>query len=125
MSEHRRARTGHTVGRAADVPEGSHVVVRVGTREYGIFNVRGSYHALPNRCLHQGGPLGRGRLGATLAASADTDWRPRWVQEGEVVSCPWHQLEFNVLSGRCLAHPGRRLPTFEVRVEDGELKLLV
>jgi nitrite reductase (NADH) small subunit len=125
VSARTRERTAHTVARVGDIPEGAHVVVRAGAREYGIFNVRGRYHAIPNRCLHQGGPLCRGRLGATLTASAETDWRPRWEQEGEIITCPWHQLEFSVVTGRCLAHRNRRLATFEVVVDGDELKLLV
>lgn len=113
----------HVVAKVADIPEGAHVVVKVGNREYGIFNVAGAFHALPNLCLHQGGPLCRGRLGDALGASADTDWQLRWEQKGEVIACPWHALEFNVTTGRCLAYPERSLPTFEVVVDGDDVKL--
>lgn len=117
------ART-HVVAAVGDIPEGSHRVVEVDGREYGIFNVAGTFHAVPNRCLHQGGPLCRGRLGAALTATADSDWRPRWEQAGEVIRCPWHQLEFNVTTGRCLANPRRKLATLDVVVDAGEVKLM-
>lgn len=116
---------GHVVGRADDVPVGAHVVVAVGKREFGIFNVAGRYHAILNTCLHQGGPVCRGRLGATLGAHAEGGWHLRWEQEGEVIACPWHRLEFNVTTGQCIAYPDRYLPTFDVAVRDGDLWLMV
>jgi nitrite reductase/ring-hydroxylating ferredoxin subunit len=117
-------RTAHVVAAVEDIPEGGHRVVAVSGREYGVFNVGGTFHAIPNRCLHQGGPLCRGRLGGALVATAESGWRPGWTQEGEVIRCPWHQLEFNVTTGRCLADPRRRLATVEVLVEDGQIKLV-
>lgn len=107
----------HRVGRLADFPEGSHLVVDAGGREIGIFNVRGRLYALPNVCLHQSGPLCRGRTSGTLAASAETGWKRVWIKEGEIIICPWHGLEFEIVTGRCLAFPSRRLPVYAVRVE--------
>jgi nitrite reductase (NADH) small subunit len=115
----------HVVGTVGDVHAGEALVVRVGGREYGIFRVGDRFHALPNACLHQGGPLCRGRVGAALVADAAGEWVPRWEQAGEVIRCPWHQLEFNVTTGRCLADPRRRMSTFEVTVRGDELVLIV
>jgi nitrite reductase/ring-hydroxylating ferredoxin subunit len=48
---------------------------------------------LPNICPHQTGPLCEGRIATgTLQADADSDWKPRWVMEDEVIACPWHGL---------------------------------
>jgi nitrite reductase (NADH) small subunit len=109
------------IARVEDVPEGTHKVVTVGGREIGIFNVRGTFYAVPNACFHQNGPLCRGAVSGTLIADAETDWKPMWVQEGEVIVCPWHSLEFNVTTGQCIAYPHRKLPTYAVRVEDGRI----
>jgi len=115
----------HIIGAASSVPPGAHIVVAVDGREFGVFNVNGAFSALPNACLHQGGPLCRGKLGATLVADAESDWQPRWEHRGGIIACPWHQLQFNVRTGQCLAYPSRRLPLYEVREEDGLLKLLI
>jgi 3-phenylpropionate/trans-cinnamate dioxygenase ferredoxin subunit len=119
------SRRPHVVAKVSEIPEGTHRVVKVGNREFGIFNVGGSFYALPNVCLHQAGPLCRGRLGDALTASAESDWQLRWDQRGEVVACPWHSLEFNVTTGRCLAYPNRSLRTFEVVVDGQDLKLML
>jgi nitrite reductase (NADH) small subunit len=111
----------HRVGRAEELPEGAHRVVRAGNREIGVFNLGGEYHALPNLCPHQRGPLCAGSVSGTLDYGPHTEWRLAWIWEGEVVTCPWHSLEFHVPTGRCVGLPEIRLRKFEVRVEEGEL----
>ena len=118
---------GHVVGYLSDFPEGTHRVVRVGRREVGVFNVGGQFYGLPNLCPHQTGPLCAGRKPATgaLISRRENDWKFEWVQEGEVVACPWHGLEYHVPTGRCLAYPNVNLRTYEVFVEDGRVKVRV
>ena len=36
-------------------------LISVKGRDIGVFNVKGEYFALPNRCPHPGGPLCRGK----------------------------------------------------------------
>ena len=114
-----------SLGPAADLAEGEHRVVRAGNRELGIFNIRGSYHAIPNLCPHQRGPLCDGAVSGTLDYGPHTEWRLAWIWEDEVVTCPWHSLEFHVPTGRCVALPDIRLKTFDVRVVDGDLRVLL
>lgn len=113
----------HAAGRAAEIAPGEHRVVELGGRQIGIFNIDGEFFALPNACFHQNGPLCRGRLSGTLLADAQSGFQPEWRLDGEVVICPWHALEFHVKSGRCIAYPQRGLPTYPVRVDDGELRV--
>jgi len=115
----------HVVAHASDIPEGTHCVVKIEDREIGIFNVHGEYYALPNLCVHQGGPLCKGMVSGTVVANADTGWKLQWVFDGEIVSCPWHSLEFNITTGQCLAFPKRRLRTYPVIVENGDIKILL
>ncbi len=111
----------HVVGRVEDFPAGTHRIVRAGNRELGVFNIRGEFHAIPNLCPHQRGPLCEGGVSGTLDQSAETDWKTSWVLDGEVVTCPWHALEFHVPTGQCVALRDIRLKTFEVRIEGGEV----
>lgn len=120
-----RQRKEVVVGPASDLPPGSHKVVNVEGREIGIFNVDGDFHALPNLCPHQIGPLCEGRVSGTLIARKDTDWKPQWVHEGEIVTCPWHGLEYHIATGQCLAFPEVRLRTYEVVVENEEIRLRI
>ncbi len=113
----------HPVGTLDEFPPGSHKVVTVGRAQVGVFNVAGCFYALPNVCPHQAGPLCEGRVGATTACSAATDWRFEWVREGEVISCPWHGMEFDLTTGRSLSSPRLRVRTYPVVVEDGVVKV--
>lgn len=93
--------------------------------EIGVFNVGGAFHALPNLCIHQWGPLCAGKVTGTLATSCESDWRLEWVKEGQIVICPWHSLEFDVTTGQCLAYPRVKLRRYPVVVEDGVVKVMV
>src|SRR5438046_2124325 len=86
--------TDYVVGPVEDITVGSKRFVNAGGVEIGVFNVNGTYHALPNHCFHQGGPLCEGKVGATIVATPDTAFRPTFVQDGEIVVCPWHGMEF-------------------------------
>jgi nitrite reductase (NADH) small subunit len=114
------------LGPLSDFPEGSHRVVQAGGRRVGVFNIRGNLYALPNLCPHQTGPLCESaRLTGTLVATRETDWKPAWVFDGEIVTCPWHGLEYHVPTGRCLALPEISIRTYEVKVEDGVVRLVL
>jgi nitrite reductase/ring-hydroxylating ferredoxin subunit len=84
----------------------------------------GSLHALLDKCLHQGGPLSKGRLGAASAGSCDVgDYRLE--RSGEIIRCPWHGFEYDIRTGCLLAEPGRCLRTFTVTEDDGTIVVSV
>ena len=115
----------YAIGRAAELSDGEHRVVRVAGRELGVFNVRGAFHALPNLCPHQRGPLCEGGVSGTIDYGPHTDYKLAWIWEGEVVTCPWHSLEFHIPTGRCIAFDDIRLRTYEVRVAGDELRVVI
>ena len=115
--------TEHVVGAVSDFPPGTHRVVRVRNAEIGIFNVGGRLYALPNICPHQFGPLCAGTVGGTTACNAETGWKHAWVRDGEIVTCPWHGLEFDVTTGRCIAIPRLRVRTYPVAIVDDQVTL--
>lgn len=113
----------YVVATAADFPENSHRVVDVGARKIGVFNLDGKFYALPNLCPHQLGPLATGKVSGTLTAGPGTDYKLQWTMEGEVVTCPWHGLEYHIPSGQCLAYSEIKLRSYPVWVEDGLVKI--
>ncbi len=119
---HRQAQI---VGSVTDFPAGTHRIVIVNGREIGIFHAHDGFHALPNLCPHQLGPLCKGKVSGTLVSTAATDWKLQWVRDGEIVTCPWHGLEYHIATGQCLAYPEIRLRTYEVWVEDDQVMLRV
>jgi nitrite reductase (NADH) small subunit len=94
-----------TVARVEDVPPGSARAVRAGDLELALFHVDGSFHATQAECLHLRGPLAEGAL------------------DGFVLSCPWHGWQYDVRTGENEFDRALALQTFEVVVEDGEVKV--
>jgi nitrite reductase/ring-hydroxylating ferredoxin subunit len=117
--------TEHYVADVADFAQAVSRIVEIDGRSVGVFKVAGQYYALPNVCFHQGGPLCEGKVTGTLIASAETNWKPQWVKEGEIVRCPWHSLEFDIGSGQCLAYPGRKIRTYPVKVVEGRILVIL
>jgi nitrite reductase (NADH) small subunit len=86
-----------------ELPEGALIEVTQGETPYALCNVAGEVRAISGVCPHHGGPLGQGTL------------------DGSIVTCPWHAYEFDSGSGVCLFSDGLRIPTYPVRIEEGEI----
>jgi nitrite reductase/ring-hydroxylating ferredoxin subunit len=92
------------VAEVSEVPAGTTKIVKVGMLEVFVANIDGSFYALPNKCTHAGGPLGRGRL------------------TGNVIQCPFHGSKFDVKTGAVVGGPAQRPePPLEVRVENASI----
>lgn len=80
----------------------------------------GSLHALAAKCLHQGGPLERGRL---YEYTRPTDDVGRYETEPgrETLKCPWHGYEYDIRTGRTVFDPSRCLQTFATAEEDDHI----
>lgn len=115
----------YLVGPLDEFPPNTHRVVKAGRREIGIFNIDGTFYALPNLCTHQLGPLCQGRVSGTLISNRETQWKLQWGFDREIVICPWHGMEYHIKTGTCLAFPEIRLRSYEVWVEDGQVKVRV
>lgn len=110
----------HVVCRAEDLDPGERVIREVSGREVAVFNVDGEYRAVANYCVHAGGPVCEGTLSGMVTADPE-QWAWGWDREGEILACPWHGWEFDLVSGTHLADESYRLLTYETRVEDGEI----
>ena len=98
------------VGPVEELPPGEVKIVRDGTLAIGVYNIDGEYYAIEDRCSHDDGPLCEG------------DFEP----EEAVVICPRHGSRFDIRSGRPLTLPAYiPVDTFEVKVEDGFLRVVV
>jgi nitrite reductase/ring-hydroxylating ferredoxin subunit len=87
-----------------EVPDGQRgLVVEAAGRYVAIFKVGDQFHALDNRCLHQGASLGDGFL------------------DGACITCPWHGWQFDVISGTCRNNPKLKLRTFPIHLEGEDL----
>ena len=85
-------------------------LVEVDGVEIGVFNCGGDLLAIEDRCSHDDGPLAEGEFDASACT----------------VECPRHGSLFDLRSGRPITLPAyQAVDTFDVRVEDGKIKLEV
>jgi nitrite reductase (NADH) small subunit len=96
-----------TVARVDEIEPGTVRTVRAGDREIALARVDDKFYATQPQCLHLQGPLGEGRL------------------EDHVLTCPWHGWQYDVRTGENEFDRAIKLETFDVRVEDGEVKVSV
>ncbi len=97
-----------TVGRVEEVPEGRGATIELeGGAELALYHVAGRFYAIENFCPHRGAPLADGNL------------------SGLTVECDWHGWRFDLTDGRCLTRPNENIQAYEVRIEDGWIKILV
>lgn len=89
------------VGRIEDFPVGMFKIVEVKGREIGVYRATdGRWFAARNLCPHRGAPLCRGRVGVTMLPSEPGEFVVGLDQE--VVRCPWHAMEFSLVTGKSL-----------------------
>jgi nitrite reductase (NADH) small subunit len=122
MSSPVGSRRRHIVARAGEIPPGGRRIVDLEGRSVGVFNLHGRFVAVLNICPHELAPVCLGRLGGTTLPSASGEWA--WGREGEILACPWHGWEFDLLTGACLTDK-RRLRVYEVEVEDDLIIVMV
>ncbi len=100
----------HTVCKSEDLAEGAMRLVEVDGVKIGVFNAGGELFAIEDRCSHDDGPLAEGEFDPATCT----------------VECPRHGSVFDLRSGRPKSLPAYTpVETYEVRVEDGEIKLEV
>src|SRR4051794_24252435 len=106
----------HVICRVEELPPGERKLVTIAGRTVGIFNVSGSYHALLNRCPHMAAPLCKGVV--TGLITSPEQYKAELSRDGEILRCPWHGWEFDILTGQSVFNPHRvRVRSYKVLVE--------
>ena len=95
------------VARVDDIPPGTVRTLRVGEEAIALAHCDGGFYATQSACVHLEGPLGEG-----------------WL-EGCVLTCPWHGWQYDVRTGQNEFDLAIRLRTYDVQVEDGEIRVRV
>lgn len=91
-----------------ELPPGQCKKVIINDQKVALFNVDGTVYATDDTCSHAEASLTEGAF------------------EGHVVECPKHGAKFDVKTGEALTMPAwAPISTYEVKVEDGEIKVSV
>jgi len=110
--------TRHIVATVDELPPGSRKRVTVAGRDISVFRIGDSYHAIQDRCPHEGASLCAGRI--VSLATSDRPGTYRMEREGELLRCPWHGWEFDIRTGQSWCDPERvRVRSFDTHVENG------
>ena len=86
-----------------DLPIGKSAIISAGEDEIALFNYKGKYYAVANKCPHRGSPLGEGR-----------------IEEG-IVICPGHEWRFKLESGANMQNPELFISTYPVKVRNDNI----
>jgi nitrite reductase (NADH) small subunit len=114
------AREWRRVGRVADFPRNAVSTARVAGHEIVIVRTRKGFHAVRNKCPHQGAPLCGGILTGTFLPSGPGTLR--YGREQAVLCCPWHGWEFDVETGEPLyGISTKKLVTYPTEERGAEL----
>ena len=96
-----------TIAHKDELKPGECKVVEANERTFALYNISGAFYVTDNVCGHKGGPLGDGEL------------------DEQVVTCPWHGWEYNVITGENTSDSSSRIETFQVQVQDDEIQIKV
>jgi nitrite reductase (NADH) small subunit len=111
---------GKHVAHRDDVPDAGGLLVSVDGVEIGVFRVGDRFVAFRNVCPHFGAPVCRGTVAGTTLPSRVYEYA--YGREGEILQCPWHGWEFDLLTGRHLVAGSRaRLRQYPVEVHGDDL----
>jgi nitrite reductase/ring-hydroxylating ferredoxin subunit len=122
MGNTARDKRRHPVAQIGEILPGARRIIQIEERSIGVFNIDGRYVAVLNVCPHELAPVCLGRLGGTTLSSDPGEWV--WGREGEILTCPWHGWEFDLLTGACLTDK-RRLRLYEVTVEGDQIIVMI
>ncbi|MBZ0291159.1 MAG: Rieske (2Fe-2S) protein [Anaerolineae bacterium] len=122
MPDHASTRRKVAVAQVDEIPEGAHKLVQINGRSIGIFNVKGVFVAVLNYCPHAWAPVCQGRVTGTTLPSPPGEYK--WGRAGEILACPWHGWEFDLLTGKCLSDK-RKLHRYPVTVEENVIYIKV
>ena len=92
-----------TVARVGEIPEGEGRAFSIGGRVIAVFNDRGAFRAIDDRCPHAGASLSHGSL-----------------VEGTVM-CAWHGWRFNLCDGGWADYSKLKIGVYPVRVVGDEI----
>jgi len=84
---------------------GKSAIIAAGKEEIALFNYKGNYYAIANKCLHRGSPLGEGR-----------------IEEG-ILICPGHEWRYDLKTGDCPQNPELSTKVYPVRVVEGKIRI--
>ncbi|MFC7216096.1 Rieske (2Fe-2S) protein [Saliphagus sp. GCM10025334] len=108
------------VAEADELEPGRGMGIDVGGIEIALFNVDGEFYAISNRCPHQRAPLCKVGEKKINGKKCWTDERGGVDEKNLAIACPWHLWEIELETGKHNVS-GKKIGSFDVKVEDGDV----
>ncbi|MBV6427486.1 MAG: Sulfoxide reductase heme-binding subunit YedZ [Haliscomenobacter sp.] len=93
----------YEVGPPEDIPESRAKIVFIEGQNIAVFKHEGKVYAVSNRCRHQHGPLGEGK-----------------IVDG-CITCPWHGYQYLPHNGQSPPPYTEKLETYSVKLREGNI----
>jgi len=94
------------VGLEETCPLGKKLVVDTDAGKIAVFHLSQGFHAIEDRCSHDGGELASG------------------ICDGDKIICPRHGAQFCIRDGKALTPPAyENIDVFEVRIHEGMIQV--
>lgn len=103
-------------------------IVEINRMRIGIYFYEGKYYAYENECAHEGGPACEGIIvGNTECEVAPNGSIVKEFESSENlnISCPWHGIEYDLITGVCKANKKMKLKYIRTVVRNGQLLIVV
>jgi nitrite reductase (NADH) small subunit len=95
------------------------ILTTVKGMEIGVFAVGEQYYAWRNVCPHAGAPVCEGPICGTRMPSLVYEYK--YGKDREILRCPWHGWEFDLLTGEHLVNEKVKLRGYKVEEAEGQL----
>ncbi|SFD63791.1 Ferredoxin subunit of nitrite reductase or a ring-hydroxylating dioxygenase [Paenibacillus catalpae] len=99
------------------------LIVTVKGMEIGLFAVGEQFYAWRNICPHAAAPVCQGPVCGTRLPSLVYEYK--YGKDQEIVRCPWHGWEFDLITGQHLVDEKVKLRGYKVEVEDGKVYVVI
>jgi len=95
----------HILCLSSELADGQSLEVLLGSHIIAIFRDSRALYAIDGMCLHQGGPIAKGK-----------------IQDG-CVTCPWHGWQYDLDTGNNAATGKPMLSTYPIRDHEGWIEI--
>ncbi len=107
----------HLVCLETELKPGERIIINVGKRSIGVFNLKGEFFAILNICPHQLAPLAEGKIRGYCPPGEVGAFK--YEREGEIIRCPWHGWEFDIKTGKSIFNPHKvKTASYPVKVRE-------
>src|SRR5262245_24146532 len=116
------------VGPASAFADPGRKLIEANGVEVGVFKLGGEFFAYENVCPHIGGPACQGKIIAKVEEVVAPDRTSKGMDFSKDkinVVCPWHGFEFDIRTGRHHGNARYRLKPVKVRVDGGDVIVIL